>query len=199
MTKPPKVGAGSGNRRPSAAERALWDAATRDVPRHVPLPDEGVDGSPTPVGEKMHETGKPRKAGKTRSNAAQVVVAPPAPPGEADLSHGAGPGLDTRTRLRLRRGQIDIQRRLDLHGMTQVKAQDALTAFLAAAQADDLRSVLVITGKGLTRQGETGVLRREVPRWLNQPPLRSWVRAFSHAAPRDGGEGALYVLLRRKR
>ena len=92
-----------------------------------------------------------------------------------------------------------IEARLDLHGMTQSQAHDRVFRFLEAARNNGLRTVLVITGKGLRRDGQIGVLRSAVPRWLNEPPLRDWIMAFDHAAPRDGGEGALYILLRRRK
>jgi DNA-nicking Smr family endonuclease len=121
--------------------------------------------------------------------------APPSgPPSEPDLRHGEAPGLDRRTQTRMRRGQIDIEARIDLHGMTQAQAHRALGGFLFDQQAIGRRSVLVITGKGV---GGEGVLRDAVPRWLNEGGNRRMVRAFSHAAPKDGGEGALYVLLKR--
>lgn len=101
--------------------------------------------------------------------------------------------------MRLRRGQIDVEARLDLHGMTRSEARGRLCRFLEAGYMDGRRAVLVITGKGLRRNGEIGVLRRAVPGWLNQPPLRGWIKAFGYAAARDGGEGALYILLRRRK
>ncbi|NQW01475.1 MAG: Smr/MutS family protein [Rhodospirillales bacterium] len=99
----------------------------------------------------------------------------------------------------MRRGKVEIEARLDLHGMTQVEAHRSLLGFMERAHAGGKRSVLVITGKGLTRHGDIGVLRQAVPRWLNEPPIRAWIRGFDYAAPADGGEGALYILLRRKR
>ncbi len=118
----------------------------------------------------------------------------PAPP----LHAGEFAGLDRRSADRLRRGQIKIDARLDLHGMTRAAAQDALRGFIAAAAARGDRCVLVITGKGAFSEAG-GVLRREVPRWLNLPDLRPKVVAFTEAQPRHGGGGALYVLLRRQR
>jgi len=114
-------------------------------------------------------------------------------------AHGQAPGLDKRTQMRLRRGQVVIEARLDLHGMTQSQAYDGVCRFLESARKNGRRAVLVITGKGLRRDGQFGVLRSAVPRWLNEPPLRDWIKAFDYAAPRDGGEGALYVLLRRRK
>ncbi len=116
-----------------------------------------------------------------------------------ELKSGASPGLDKRTAVRLKRGQLAIDGRIDLHGMTQDKAHRALEKFLTASQGAGKRCVLVITGKGLRPTGETGVLRNLVPRWMNAPAIRGRVLSFCTAQPRDGGTGALYVLLKRKR
>ncbi len=116
-----------------------------------------------------------------------------------ELKTGASPGLDKRTAVRLKRGQLAIEGRIDLHGMTQTKAHRALEGFLTASQGAGKRCVLVITGKGLRPTGETGLLRNLVPRWMNAPAIRGRVLSFCTAQPRDGGTGALYVLLKRKR
>lgn len=118
---------------------------------------------------------------------------------DQSISHGSAPGLDRRTKLRLRRGQVMIEARLDLHGMTQDSAREALFRFLDRAYMSGKKTVLVVTGKGLRADGRIGVLRQAVPRWLNEQPARQWVHAFDHAAPRDGGEGALYIVMRRRR
>ncbi len=117
----------------------------------------------------------------------------------AELKHGAQPGLDKSTAKKLKKGQQRIEGRMDLHGMTQEQAHRALNAFIEGSFGAAKRCVLVITGKGLKPDGSVGVLRSAVPRWLNQPPNRERVLAFSYAIPRDGGEGALYVMLKRKR
>jgi DNA-nicking Smr family endonuclease len=101
-------------------------------------------------------------------------------------------GLDRRSAQRLKRGRTAIDDRLDLHGMTQSEAHRALAAFLAQAQKAGLRVVLVITGK-------SGVLFGAVPRWLGEGDNRGRVLASGRARPPHGGEGALYVFLRRKR
>jgi len=93
---------------------------------------------------------------------------------------------------------MTIEGRLDLHGMTRERAHHALKAFLFRAHDRGARCVLVVTGKGTGRDGG-GVLRRDVPHWLNQAGLRHFVLGIAHAQPRDGGEGALYVLLKRRR
>jgi DNA-nicking Smr family endonuclease len=95
------------------------------------------------------------------------------------------------------RGKQAIDARLDLHGLTQSEAHAALLRFLRNAHRRDARLVLVITGKG--RGGEPGVLRRQVPQWLGLPEFRSLVLGFEDAHVTHGGEGALYVRLRRAR
>ena len=114
------------------------------------------------------------------------------------LSHGAGAGLDSQSARKMRRGKVAIQARLDLHGMIQTEAHKFLLRFLERSYISGKKTVLVITGKGLSQNGEIGVLRQVVPRWLNEQPMLSWIRGFGHAAPTDGGVGALYVLLRKK-
>jgi DNA-nicking Smr family endonuclease len=92
----------------------------------------------------------------------------------------------------LRRGRIEPEARIDLHGMTQDRAYRALIGFLVKAQRDDKRVALVITGKG-------GVLRGMLPLWLGQADLRPLVSGLSEAHARHGGSGAFYVSLRRRR
>ncbi len=116
-----------------------------------------------------------------------------------ELGPDTAPGLDKRTAARLKRGQLPVEARIDLHGLTRDEARRALEGFLGSAHEAGKRCVLVITGKGLRASGETGVLRDAVPRWLNQAPIRPRILAFRPAPPRDGGAGALYVLLKRKR
>ena len=106
---------------------------------------------------------------------------------------------------KMKRGRLEPEGRLDLHGMTLDQAHPALTRFILSAQASGKRLVLVITGKG--KSGEDsgpiprprGALRREVPLWLGSPPLAQAVLQIAHAHLRHGGEGAIYVYLRRDR
>jgi DNA-nicking Smr family endonuclease len=108
----------------------------------------------------------------------------------------------------LKRGQLPIEGRLDLHGLTQEAARTALDGFVAEAYAAGRRAVLIITGRGLKPRGDAddpwrhthgGVLKSMTPRWLNEAPNRARVLAFTEAQPRHGGAGALYVLIRRHR
>lgn len=175
-------------------ESALWQQVMEDVAR---LPK--AERPPAP---ERKPPPKPAKAKPPRLKPTPVgppAAPPPRKPPEPPLEHGQAAGLDKRTRLRLRRGQVEIQGVMDLHGHTQAEAHRALTGFLEGAQRAGKRSVLVVTGKGKGAGEGAGVLRAAVPRWLNEPNLRPMILAFSHAAPKDGGEGALYVLLKRKR
>ena len=104
---------------------------------------------------------------------------------------------------KLKRGTVEIGGRIDLHGMTRDEAHRAARRFLFAMAAQGARMALVITGKGRSKdlgRGESsdGVLRGEFPRWLAEGTLARSVLAWRPAAPRHGGDGAFYVLLRRK-
>ncbi|MEM8812296.1 MAG: Smr/MutS family protein [Pseudomonadota bacterium] len=109
------------------------------------------------------------------------------------------------TTRRIARGTMAIDARLDLHGMTQAQAHDRLHRFLSRAQAEGCRLVLVITGKGsrvdgaASRPGEIGILKRALPLWLEEPAFRSLVVGIDTAHKSHGGEGALYIRLRRRR
>jgi DNA-nicking Smr family endonuclease len=92
-------------------------------------------------------------------------------------------------------GRESFAASLDLHGLGREAARERLIAFVQRRRAENARAVLVITGKGL--RGD-GILRRQVPEWLAEPPLRDLVAGLSEAHPKKGGAGALYVVLRRK-
>lgn len=152
-----------------------------------------------------------RKRGRIPVDIPPAVPAPPPPAGPAalgDHAHGAAPGIDRRTQLRLKRGQIPIEARVDLHGLSRERAHAGLNVFLARQAALGRRCVLVITGKGRpdwqrpdwgSEERETGVIRRALPGWLREVPNNDRVLAFATAQPQDGGAGAWYVLLRRRR
>jgi DNA-nicking Smr family endonuclease len=104
--------------------------------------------------------------------------------------------IDAALHRRITRGRDAIAARIDLHGMTQDVARAALTGFVRRAVGEGWRAVLVITGKGVSGDG---VLKRRVPDWLAAPPLRDLIAGVSEAHRRHGGEGALYVALKRQR
>jgi DNA-nicking Smr family endonuclease len=178
-------------------ERRLWSQVVREA-RPIKkgartTPAERSATSP-PSAEKTPAT----QAKSPRKAAAQKRPEKPATPPAPELRHGSAAGMDRRQADRFKRGKMAIEGRLDLHGMTRQGAHGALRRFLLGAAAADKRCVLVITGKGrASPQG--GVLCEEVPRWLNEPGLRDTVLSFTYARPPDGGEGALYVLLKRRR
>ncbi|MGB6549922.1 MAG: Smr/MutS family protein, partial [Xanthobacteraceae bacterium] len=111
--------------------------------------------------------------------------------------------LDRRAKQRVARGRDAIDARFDLHGVTQRQAHAALLGFLRQAQAEGAKMVLVVTGKGggtaAPDRAERGVLRRQVPLWLELPEFRHFVVGFSGAHVSHGGQGALYLRLRRAR
>ncbi len=162
-----------------SSEEEEWRLATQDV---VPL--KGRDEVASEVDEPV------REALADRLRARREPAALPA--------DGSLPALDRRTAERLRRGQLPIEASLDLHGLTQDEASAALQTFLVESIGAGRRCVLVITGKGTARDGG-GVLRSAVPRWLAEGQYRDYLLGISPAYPQHGGEGALYVLLRRPR
>jgi DNA-nicking Smr family endonuclease len=180
----------SGRRRVLTPDEArVWRAVVRDA---VPLPGRAP---PAAADEEVSAPPPPPAAPRP-----DIVVAPQRPPPPRpvpELGHGAAPGLDRRSALRMKRGEMAIDASLDLHGMTQDAAHAALSAAVGRSFDAGRRCLLVITGKG-GREG-TGILRAMVPRWLNQTPLRERIIGFSYAQPRHGGEGALYVLVKRRR
>ena len=105
-------------------------------------------------------------------------------------------GDDRRTNERLRRGKLRIEARIDKHGYYQDVAQSELNSFISSCALSGRRVVLVITGKGSLSKGG-GVLRKNLPDWLNQPSCRPYILAFCAARPEHGGGGAFYILLRR--
>lgn len=191
-----KAGRGRPDDAGASEDDVLWQQVAKSV---APLPRRAAAKPQHPPAE------KPKSDAAAKSTPAKPPPAPtaakhqPAESKAAALSHGAAPSLDKRTAQRLKRGKLAVEGRIDLHGMTQADAQRALTGFIESAHRDGRRCVLVITGKGLKDDWSTGVLRQAVPRWLNEPPLRPLVLGFNYATPKDGGSGALYVLVKRKR
>ena len=175
----------------SEEERALWESVAKQTKplRKKPRAAKPLEISPaaeTPLVAKPAASPKPLPSAKI-----QRVPKPEAPP--------LAP-LGRRERSQLSRGRKEIDARLDLHGMTQTRAHRALSGFLQRAHSEGLTFVLIITGKGkMGADSERGVLRRQVPQWLNLPEFRALVVGFEEAHIGHGGEGALYVRIRRMR
>ena len=171
-------------------ERVLWTTVTQSVaPMH--------EGGPEPAPPQAEPSPPPAPATPKRGAAKPVPLPQPTPakpPSPPPLTP-----LGRRARQRVARGREPIDARMDLHGLTQAEAHAALSRFLHAASARGARLVLVITGKGGRGGSERGVLRRQVPHWLALPDMRELVIGFEDAHIAHGGEGALYVRLRRRR
>ncbi len=112
--------------------------------------------------------------------------------------------MDSKAYGRMRRGKLEVEGRIDLHGLTLSEAHPRLVSFVMSSHGAGRRLVLVITGKGRDRDRDDpvpmrrGILRHQVPHWLSTPPLRGVVLQVSEAHRRHGGSGAFYVYLRRK-
>jgi DNA-nicking Smr family endonuclease len=177
----------------SEEERALWES----VARHTrPLRKKPRAAKPPAIAPEPEPAATAKRAPPPHRPAQTTRAAKPAPPAAPKLAP-----LGRRERSQLSRGRKEIDARLDLHGMTQTRAHRALSGFLQRAHHDGLTFVLIITGKGRTVGGESerGVLRRQVPLWLNLPEFRTLVVGFEEAHIGHGGEGALYVRIRRSR
>ena len=172
-------------------DQILWQRVTQ---RLKPLPSRNQTISSSPAVSKLPNSVRPIQK-ISRKVLLQVESSPTIgrPSSPIDLRDGDRAGLDGRTQRRLSRGNFSIDRRLDLHGYTAARAEVKLQTFLEDASYAGCRCVLVITGKG------AGVLKGHVPGWLKRPPLSGLVLALAEARPADGGSGALYVLLRRRR
>ena len=184
---------GGGEGAMAPPDEALWRRATRDV---APLAGRRAGAAAGTAAS----TATGAAAGAATHAAAGAAADTAANAGAAAARRAAGAaGLDRRRAKRLRRGEMAIDGRLDLHGMTRQEARGALAGFLAAAQGRGGRCVLVITGKGQREPlGERrSVLRAALPRWLDEAPNRERVLGFEAARPRHGGDGAFYVLLRK--
>ena len=171
-------------------ERTLWHAVAKTT---VPL--KRAKRASKPAGPVDEAAAPPPRSAAVPATSAQPKPSkraekPAAPPALAPMSR--------REKARLSRGRQEIDARIDLHGMTQARAHRALLAFLQRAHADGAVFVLVITGKGRVG-GEPGVLRRQVPHWFELPEFRAVVVGYEQAHIGHGGEGALYVRVRRAR
>ena len=208
--RPLKPPPGKRGARLSAEERALWEHTASSlqpikgkkgrVRAALEDADEHADAAASKREIAKAAPKKPPAALRPLPTPPKVTLPPPAPTPIA---------LERRKARKLSSGRIEIDGRIDLHGMRQSEAHDALRRFLKRGYAEGKRWVLVITGKGAPartaqderaeREGfERGVLRRNVPRWLAEPELAGIVIGFTTAAVNHGGEGALYVHLRKR-
>ena len=188
----------------SPGEKAEWRKIARSVTpidesRQRVFEDESADAKARPT--------KPGPQAKSATPARKTPKIPtkrtvhPHPP-----HHHQPVPVDRGAERRHRRGKLELDARIDLHGLTQAQALSALTHFLRMAWREGYRNVLVITGKGIKPRTEAsepweypeepGVLRRKLPEWLSNSTLRQWVSGYSSSHARHGGAGAFYVTLR---
>jgi DNA-nicking Smr family endonuclease len=207
MSKPGDKPGRSG-RTVSEDEARLWRLMTRDLEpvrakdRVAPAAksDDPSPSTPARAREQAPETAPSRK---TRAPPPQVAVA------SNSKARPAAPLADFERRKvrQIASGKVEVDARIDLHGARQRDARVQLRAFLLRAHAQGHKTVLVITGKGgeepadafggLIGERQRGVLRRNVPHWLEEADLRAVVLRYAQAGPRHGGAGALYVQLRK--
>lgn len=200
-------------------DRALWEHMAQGFepirnakPR---VSRTANDDEPRVSGRVVRRDGEPQSIAVTKANRTQPQSREAKPLLRPAPAESKAPPLQRFEKKRLRRiasGRREIEARLDLHGSRQAEAHGMLRAFLFKAQSNGLSTVLVVTGKGGASgkssshrdlsdpfgREERGVLRRMVPLWLEEPDLRALVASFTFAAVQHGGEGALYIHLRRK-
>ena len=154
-------------------EESSFEALLSEGEVSLPAPDKITTRMPVKTPE------------KTSSQSAHIYMS---------LNKGDFPAIERKAITSLRKGDVSIAAKIDLHGMTQERAFDALMHFIPASQGARRCVVLVVTGKG---RGGDGVLKQNVPSWLNHPTLRPYVLGFDVAHPKHGGDGALYVMIRK--
>ena len=203
----------------TAEEHLLWEHAAQSMTPLTKLKGRVLDGADEALFEAAFGAPLPKRRAATGVKSAGLPGLPATPVALAKSAKAAAPELaafDRKNARRLRDGRIEIEGRVDLHGMRQDEAHGALVRFLVSAQGQGKKWVLVITGKGAPRRtgwfgddGEPaggsdpvsssrGIIRRNVPRWLQEPQLRAVVVSHTTAAPQHGGEGAMYVELRKR-
>jgi DNA-nicking Smr family endonuclease len=207
LSKPGRK-SGGGKHNLSDEERSLWEHAASNMRPLKQKKGRVHVGHEDTTEKPVRRPISPQKPGSKRS-VDRSTLRPSTPQAQAKSAPPLSQ-LDRRKARKISTGRIEIEARVDLHGMRQSEAHLALRRFLLNAHAKGRRWVLVITGKGSRPRGssevgeyaglrddERGVLKRNVPRWLAEPELRAIVISFAAAAARHGGEGALYVQLRK--
>ena len=199
-----------GGRKPPDDENSLWSLAAQSIEPlkrkksrvRVASDEVIVPRAPTPEKSAPKPAAEPAKAKRAEHPAPSPPKREAPPPPIA--------AFDRKKVKRIRAGRVEIEGRVDLHGLRQDEAHALLASFLRRSQSMGKRVVLVITGKGkvsdddrerpfdMTVSRDRGVLKRNVPRWLDEPELRGLVVSYTTAAQHHGGDGALYVHLRKR-
>ncbi|MGR3364690.1 MAG: Smr/MutS family protein [Maritimibacter harenae] len=186
----------------SPEERALWDEVAKSArpmrPDRPQTAQEAITPKPAPDRAKIDRFDLGERS-QTRLPDHSI-----APKIEEEIAR-APVSMDRKRFTQMKRGKMRPEARIDLHGLTLAHAHPVLMRFILESVAEGRRLVLVITGKGRTRQNDGpiperhGVLRHQVPHWLHTPPLKAHVLQISEAHVKHGGLGAYYVYLRRAR
>lgn len=176
-------------RTPSSNEISLWKKFTHGIQQIHDAFEDLIDSEP--------QSAKDRPV-----TALKTTLSNPSKPKNTTPQFN---GFDRRTRQKLEKGNMPIEGRIDLHGKTQDQAKTTLTSFVTRAYTQKKRCLLVVTGKGsskskdhniVSERSERGVIRKNLPMWLAQPPMNEMVISHIQAAPKDGGSGAFYIYLR---
>lgn len=199
----------------SPEDSALWDkVAATTTPMHAAAPQGAARADSPDAGELAAAPPALRLPVAPALRTDRLLHRPAPPPGPVvtldlapdphDALRTANAHMDRRRFEKLRRGRVEPEARLDLHGMTSDEAHRTLTDFILTAAALDRRLVLIITGKGRAGENGTsprrhGVLRHSLPHWLAAPPIAGRILQVAEAHARHGGSGAFYVCLRRRR
>ena len=172
--------------RPTDEDKKLWKYVTKGIEPYHPEGKVSAD----------KELPKKSRVDKNIQIDRHSMLVPPKQTSMKSIPLGPQ-ALDRRTEARLKRGQIQIEGRIDLHGMTQEAAHNTLVGFISQSYQQGKRCVLVITGKG--RLSAPGKIKQNLSSWLYDYPLSGMVLRHVTAQPADGGAGAFYVYLKRQK
>jgi DNA-nicking Smr family endonuclease len=191
-------------RRLSSDEEDLWQSVARTARALHPARPRPPEADPPPPQPQPLHPASPRLSPFQLGEKVRIPERRDHAAGPAEVLGAAPLQMDARTHGKMTRGKLQPEARIDLHGLTLAEAHPELVRFVLNAQAQGLRLVLVITGKGRSRGDAgpipqpVGALRHQVPAWLNLPPLGPAVLQVTQAHQRHGGSGAYYVYLRRR-
>jgi DNA-nicking Smr family endonuclease len=182
----------------------LWNEYVRDI---KPLNKKKIRGNTSSTNTDQKQAGSKKASREKVTQIPDILFGGELKPLETFESSSSSHQIDRATAEKLRKGQIPIDARIDLHGLYQIQARDALLAFIESAYHQNLRCLLVITGKGkliledqkYADENAPGVIKRNFKNWLAQEPYASMVLKIQGAQIKDGGAGAYYILLRKKR
>jgi DNA-nicking Smr family endonuclease len=174
-------------------DRILWGKVARST-RALPGRMQAIDEFEAALHREQEEASEKAKPKPARP---PVASEPPAAVPKKPAGHHHQP-LERPVKKKLAKGRLQLEARIDLHGLSQAEAHALLLGFVLSAHSRGLRHVLVITGKG-SSMGSDGALKRAVPMWFSKPDFRHLISSYETSAQNHGGEGALYVRLARSR